>query len=77
VSAGAEEGADPRSLPFDMVANVLELARRLQTYEGLDVKAEILADETHHSTLGQSVSRGLRHLLSAGASAPGTRSSTG
>jgi len=76
VTAGAEEGADSRSLPFDMVANVLELARRLETYEGLDVKAEILQDETHHSTLGQSVSRGLRHLLSTAAPAAGAAPST-
>jgi predicted alpha/beta superfamily hydrolase len=65
LSAGAEEGSTPGSLGFNMVGNVRELARRLGGYEGLDVTAEVLADESHHSTLGQSVSRGLRHLLSA------------
>jgi predicted alpha/beta superfamily hydrolase len=66
LSAGAEEGTDPRSAPFHMVGNVEELARRLGQYGGLELHLEILPGETHHSTLGQSVSRGLRALLSPG-----------
>jgi predicted alpha/beta superfamily hydrolase len=73
LSAGAEEGANQRTLPFNMVGNVGELARRLAVYEGLDVAFDILEGETHHSTLGQSVSRGLRHLLAAEVPAPTTR----
>jgi predicted alpha/beta superfamily hydrolase len=70
LSAGAEEGGDRRSAPFRMVPNVEELGRRLRRYEGLDLQLEILAGETHHSTIGQSVSRGLRTLLSDGEDAP-------
>ena len=66
LSAGAEEGRDEHSAPFRMVENVRELGRRLTSYDGLDLELEILDGETHHSTLGQSVSRGLRALLGAG-----------
>jgi predicted alpha/beta superfamily hydrolase len=66
LTAGAEEGRDERSAPFRMVQNVTELGRRLVRYDGLDLQLEILDGETHHSTLGQSVSRGLRALLGAG-----------
>lgn len=66
LSAGAEEGGDPRSAPFRMVPNVEELGRRLRGYAGLDLQLEILAGETHHSTIGQSISRGLRALLGDG-----------
>jgi predicted alpha/beta superfamily hydrolase len=75
LSAGAEEGAGQSSQPFSMVGNVAELARRLAAYEGLDVTFEILDGESHHSTLGQSVSRGLRHLLPADA-APASPATT-
>jgi predicted alpha/beta superfamily hydrolase len=70
LSAGAEEAGDPRSAPFRMVPNVQELARRLRRYERLDLQLEILPGETHHSTIGQAVSRGLRALLGDGEDAP-------
>ena len=59
-------GTGRGSAPFRMVENVSELGRRLASYDGLDLELEILDGETHHSTLGQSVSRGLRALLGAG-----------
>ena len=66
LSAGGDEGRDERSAPFRMVENVRELGRRLARYDGLDLRLEVLDGETHHSTLGQSVSRGLRALLGTG-----------
>ena len=84
LSAGSEEGPPIGAQPFNMVANVGELARRLARYPDLDVHFEVLPGENHHSTLGLSVSRGLRHLLtpspspaSVGAAAPGTAGTGG
>jgi hypothetical protein len=39
----------------------------LGRYGGLELHFDVLPGETHHSTLGQSVSRGLRALLGASA----------
>ena len=63
LSAGSEEGPATEGPPFNMIGNVGELARRLGSYPELDVHFEVLDGENHHSTLGRSVSRGLRHLL--------------
>jgi len=63
LSAGSEEGPATEGPPFNMIGNVAELARRLGSYPELDVHFEVLDGENHHSTLGRSVSRGLRHLL--------------
>lgn len=63
LSAGSEEGPAAEGQPFNMIGNVGELARRLEAYPGLDVHFEVLDGENHHSTLGRSVSRGLRHLF--------------
>ena len=65
LSAGAEEARPPPE-SFQMVANVTALAERLAGSQlpGLQLTFEVLPGENHHSPIGQSVSRGLRALLS-------------
>jgi predicted alpha/beta superfamily hydrolase len=62
-STSDSDARDSGGLAFGMIDDVEELARRLGRYRGLALQLEVLPGETHHSTLGQSVSRGLRALL--------------
>jgi len=50
---------------FNMCGNVVEMAERLQGrgYPGLDAAHVILPAESHSSTIGAAVSRGIRHLF--------------
>ena len=50
---------------FNMCGNVVDMAERLQGrgYPGLDVAHVILPAESHSSTIGAAVSRGIRHLF--------------
>ena len=50
---------------FNMCGNVVEMAARLQGrgYPGLDLEHAILPTESHSSTIGAAMSRGIRHLF--------------
>ena len=65
LSVGGDEDRDDTSSTFRMRAGATTLAEHLsdRAGEGLDVRFEVLDGETHHSTTGPAVSRGLRALL--------------
>jgi predicted alpha/beta superfamily hydrolase len=50
---------------FNMCGNVVEMASRLESrnYSSLNLTHAILPSESHSSTIGAAISRGLRHLL--------------
>lgn len=62
LSAGEEEGNLGNE--FNMCGNVIELADTLQRrgYPGLELTHEILPAESHSSTIGAAISRGVRYL---------------
>jgi len=66
VYASAGQDEDALSAEFDMGENVRELARRLDArrYLSLRLRQEILPAESHSSTIGAAVSRGIRYLFS-------------
>jgi len=63
LTAGAEEDALVGN--FNMCGNVIDLAGLLadRNYPGLEIDHAILPAESHSSTIGAAVSRGMRHLL--------------
>ncbi len=65
VSVGGDEDAAATNKTFQMGANAATLTDHLLSRgdEGLRVRFDVLPGETHHSTTGQAVSHGLRHLL--------------
>ena len=64
---GLEPDLDPEGTRYDMVANMQELERRLQSrgYPRLQVTSRVLPGETHSSTIGTALSAGLRWLHKA------------
>jgi predicted alpha/beta superfamily hydrolase len=66
---GLEEGAGiPNIDGFRMVSNAQDLAQRLamRSAPGLDVRLQVLADETHTSVVAAALTRGLRTLYGVG-----------
>ena len=63
LTAGGDE--DVFGPEFNMRGNVVEMAERLASrgYPSLQIHHEILPTESHSSTIGAAVSRGLRNLL--------------
>lgn len=62
LTAGEEESSLES---FNMCGNMVEMSERLSSrgYAGLDISHAILPTESHSSTIGAAVSRGVRHLF--------------